>query len=86
MSKVINSVKSILITILIVFAIRTLIVHAYRITSGSMEDTILIGDFILSDRLTYGAPIEIPFTGIVLGKLPSIRSYQVGTNYAARSI
>lgn len=78
MNKLVEQVKSILITILIVFAVRMLIVHAYRIPSGSMEDTILIGDFILSDRLTYGAPIEIPFTGIVLGKMPSIRMPERG--------
>ena len=71
-------VEMILFIVTIGLLVRTFVVHAYRIPSGSMEDTLLIGDFLLANRFVYGAPVEIPFTGIVLGRLPAISSPQRG--------
>ena len=64
--------EAILVILAIALVIRTFVVHAYRIPSSSMEDTLLIGDFLLANRFVYGSPAEIPFTGIVLGKLPEV--------------
>jgi signal peptidase I len=65
-------VEVILVIVFVAVVIRMFIIHAYRIPSGSMEDTLLVGDYLLGNRFVYGAPIEIPFTGIVLGRLPAI--------------
>lgn len=65
-------IEMVLIIVVVALVVRTLVIHAYRIPSGSMEDTLLVGDYLLGNRFVYGAPIEIPFTGIVLGRLPAI--------------
>jgi len=53
---------------IMVFCIRTAVVEAYRIPSSSMEDTLLIGDFLMVNKFLYGIRtpdwIGIPFTGI----------------------
>jgi len=52
----------------IVFFIRLTVVEAFRIPTSSMEDTLLIGDFLLVNKFVYGirSPdwIGIPFTRI----------------------
>ena len=53
--------ESIAIAILLALVIRTFIVQAFKIPSGSMEDTLAIGDHILVNKFIYGS--KIPFTG-----------------------
>lgn len=60
-------VESIVVAVfLVMFIIRPFIVQAFRIPSGSMEDTLLVGDFLLVNKFIYGAksPDKIPFTKI----------------------
>jgi len=47
------------IAILLALFIRTFVVQAFKIPSGSMESTLLIGDHILVNKFLYG--IKIPF-------------------------
>ncbi len=49
-------------TILIILLLRAFVVQAYVIPTGSMEDTLLPGDFLLVTKFDYG--LEIPYTGI----------------------
>jgi len=53
--------------------IRTFGVEAFKIPSGSMERTLLIGDFLLVNKAEYGA--QVPFTH---WRLPRIRAPRRG--------
>jgi signal peptidase I len=46
--------------IIIVLLIRAFIVEAFMVPSGSMEDTIRVGDFMLVNKFVYG--VRAPFT------------------------
>ena len=53
--------------------IRSFVVQSFHIPSGSMEDTLLVGDFLLANKFVYGA--KIPFTDT---RLPAIRAPRRG--------
>src|SRR4030066_453930 len=60
--------KSIAAALVIWFFLRALLVEAFRIPSGSMENTLLIGDFLFVNKALYGA--EVPLVG---ARLPAFR-------------
>jgi len=49
------------------------IVEAFKIPSGSMEDTLLIGDLLFINKFIYG--IKIPYTDI---RLPALKDPKPG--------
>ncbi|MEO7520451.1 MAG: signal peptidase I [Gemmatimonas sp.] len=59
--------------VLLFLVLRAFLVEAYKIPSGSMERTLLVGDFLLVNKLVYGA--EIPFSRT---RLPAIRAPRHG--------
>jgi len=61
-SKLQEYIEAIILAIVIAFFIRTFVIQAYKIPSGSMKPTLLIGDHILVSKFNYGI------------KLPLIRS------------
>lgn len=52
--------ESIIIAILLALVIRTYLVQAFKIPSGSMEDTLAIGDHLLVSKFIYGT--KVPFS------------------------
>ena len=59
--------KSVLIAFLLFLLIRTFIVEAFRIPTASMENTLLVGDFLLVNKAVYGA--QVPGTAAHLPAL-----------------
>jgi signal peptidase I len=66
-------IKSIAVAVLLFLVIRTFVVTAYSIPSESMEDTLLVGDFLMANNAVFGA--TLPFTRV---RLPSIRDPRRG--------
>jgi signal peptidase I len=76
-----ENIEAILVAVLIALFIRTFVVQAFKIPSGSMKQTLLIGDHILVNKFIYGVkipylhktiiPIETPHRGdIIVFKFP----------------
>lgn len=59
--------ESIIIAILLALVIRTYLVQAFKIPTGSMEDTLVVGDHLLVNKFIYGT--KIPFGGSRVVKL-----------------
>ncbi len=58
--KIVEYARSFFPVFLIVLVLRSFLVEPFRIPSGSMMPTLLIGDFILVNKFTYG--IRLPIT------------------------
>ena len=68
-SAVWENVKSLLGAVLIYLVIKTFLFEAYRIPSGSMIPTLLVGDWLFVNKAVYGA--AVPFTNAHLRPSPS---------------
>ena len=73
---VLETVKTIVYALLIAGIFRTLFFQPFWIPSGSMKDTLLIGDFLFVNKMAYGysqhsCPFSMcPFEGRILGSEP----------------
>lgn len=65
--------KSFTIAVFLFLVVRTFLVEAFKIPTGSMERTLLVGDFLLVNKAVYGA--EVPFTK---ERLPAIAQPERG--------
>jgi len=59
-----ENIEAILVAVVLALIIRTFVVQAFKIPSGSMKNTLLIGDHILVNKFIYG--VKIPFSGSTL--------------------
>lgn len=68
-------IESILIAVILAMFIRTFIVQAFKIPTGSMRPTLIEGDRILVNKFIYGA--KIPLTNIRLPKFRDPKRFDV---------
>jgi signal peptidase I len=66
-------IEAIALAIVVTLFVRTFIIQAFRIPTGSMTDTLLEGDFLFVNKFIYGA--QIPFTN---WQLPRVRDPRPG--------
>ncbi|MGD8847206.1 MAG: signal peptidase I [Desulfobacteraceae bacterium] len=59
--KIRENIEALVIAIILALFIRAFVVQAFKIPSGSMENTLLIGDYILVNKFIYG--VKLPYTG-----------------------
>ena len=67
--------KSIAIAVVLFLVLRTFLVQTFVITSGSMEDTLLVGDMLLVNRAAIGS--RIPGTSIGIPGYSSPKRFDV---------
>jgi signal peptidase I len=58
--KIRENIEALVIAIILALFIRAFVIQAFKIPSGSMENTLLIGDYILVNKFIYG--VKFPFT------------------------
>lgn len=83
---ILNGLKEIAIIVVTVTVLQVGLVQAYHVPTGSMEKTIMTGDFLLADKLTLGPRtpqwIGIPYTNLGTHvpalKLPGFRHVHTG--------
>lgn len=77
MDGVVETIKTIVYALLIAGVFRTLFFQPFWIPSGSMKDTLLIGDFLFVNKMAYGysaysCPFAIcPVDGRIMGREPA---------------
>ena len=76
---------SILIAVGLALLIRSTVVQAFYIPSGSMEDTLFVGDYLLANKFVFGAPVEMPWMDAPLFRLPALRDPEQGDIVIFRS-
>jgi signal peptidase I len=88
-----ENIKAILWAVVLALIVKTSVVEAYKVPSGSMENTIFAGDFLICNKFVYGA--QIPLTD---WRLPAFDEIEPGdvvvfryppnpdTNYIKRCI
>jgi signal peptidase I len=68
-----DNAKQVFIAVVLALLIKTSIVEAYKIPTSSMEDTLLVGDFLLANKFVYGARLPL-----VNWKLPAVSDPERG--------
>ena len=93
-----ETIKTVVYALLIAGVFRTLFFQPFWIPSGSMKDTLLVGDFLFVNKMAYGyskysCPFAMcPINGRVLGGEPErgdvvvFRHPTLGTDYVKRLI
>ncbi len=59
-----ENIEAIIVAVILALFIRTFVVQAFKIPSGSMKETLLIGDHILVNKFIYG--VKIPFAKTII--------------------
>src|SRR5262245_13677352 len=68
--------ESVVVAVILALFIRTFVVQAFKIPTGSMETNLLIGDHLLVNKVIY-SPSALPLEGWLLAKKPVRRGHVV---------
>ncbi len=63
-NKLLQYGESIVIAAVIALSVKSLVFAAYNVPSGSMEPTLLVGDYLIANRLSY--VVKAPFTDVIV--------------------
>jgi len=66
-----ENIEAIVIAVILALFIRTFVVQAFKIPSGSMKPTLQIGDHILVNKFLYGVKLPFIMTKIIPVKEPT---------------
>ncbi|MBD3347987.1 MAG: signal peptidase I [Candidatus Eisenbacteria bacterium] len=66
-------VETVVTAVVLALVLRAFVVQTFRIPSSSMEDTLLVGDFLIVNKFIYG--IKVPFTDT---RLRGVREPEAG--------
>jgi len=95
---ILDTIKTIFWALVIAGVFRTLFFQPFFVPSGSMKDTLLIGDFVFANKMAYGyskysCPFAMcPISGRIFGKMPErgdiivFRNPTTGTDFVKRLI
>ena len=73
--------ESLIVAVILALVVRTFFLQAFKIPTGSMRPTLIEGDRILVDKVTYGIPIPL-----VNWRLPPLRKPERGDLVVFRSV
>jgi len=65
--------EAIVFAVILFLFIRVFLFQAYRIPTGSMEDTLVVGDFLIVNKFLYGAQVPL-----IEARLPALRDPRRG--------
>jgi signal peptidase I len=73
-------VKAIVFSALITVTLRGVVAQAYQIPTGSMENTLLVGDYLFVNKMLYGSEIDLGFGGhrLIHHRFPAFRQPAAG--------
>jgi len=78
-------VEAILVALIAALILRVFVIQAFRIPTGSMKDTLLVGDFLLVNKFIYGVrtPDRIPLIDVKIPhvRLPAFKEPKPGENH-----
>ena len=58
-------IKILILILILILVLKSFVIDAFKIPTGSMKNTLLEGDFILVNKMAYSlsTPFQIPFWG-----------------------
>lgn len=81
-----ETTKAIFIAVLVAFAVRWLVAEPFRIPSGSMIPTLLIGDQLFVDKTAYGPDLLLPYINPDIEELKKVAAPRFSAHVFGKDI